>query len=112
MLVAMQRPEKHLGRLKALADTTRLGIVTLLNGGERCVCELQDALDIRQSLLSFHLKTLKDAGIVADRRDGRWVHYSLNPDALAELEGFLRETRTPKSMARAGASSNRAAARC
>ena len=108
----MQRAEKHLARLKALADTTRLGIVTLLNGGERCVCELQDALEVRQSLLSFHLKTLKDAGIVADRRDGRWIHYSLNPDALAELEGFLRETRTPKSTVRAGARWSGPSARC
>jgi ArsR family transcriptional regulator len=82
-----------LRRLKALSDEKRLRILTQLAGGERCVCELTEALDAGQSLLSFHLKTLKDAGLVTDRRAGRWVHYSLNGDALAELEDFLRSTR-------------------
>lgn len=108
--MAMEPAEKHLARLKALADTTRLGIVTLLNGGEHCVCELQGALDLRQSLLSFHLKTLKDAGIVTDRRDGRWVYYALDHDVLADLEAFLRKLRTRKPRAPAGAA--RASARC
>src|SRR5207244_134041 len=55
----------------ALSDETRLEIVRLLSHGERCVCELQDVLDAAQSRLSFHLKTLKDAGLVTDRRGGR-----------------------------------------
>jgi ArsR family transcriptional regulator len=57
----------------ALSDETRLEIVRLLSHGERCVCELQDVLSAAQSRLSFHLRVLKDAGIVTDRRDGRWV---------------------------------------
>ena len=61
----------------------------MLRGGERCVCELTDALDLGQSLLSFHLKTLKDAGLVSDRRDGRWAYYSLNRDAFVQLEAFV-----------------------
>jgi len=65
----------------ALSDETRLEIVRLLSHGERCVCELQDVLDAAQSRLSFHLKTLKDAGLVSDRREGRWVYYTLNRDA-------------------------------
>lgn len=72
----------------ALSDETRLEIVQQLSGGERCVCDLTDALDAAQSRLSFHLKTLKVAGLVSDRRDGRWVYYSLNGevlDAMAEL---------------------------
>src|ERR1043165_3735886 len=72
----------------ALSDETRLAIVDRLRGGERCVCELQDALDAAQSRLSFHLKTLKDAGLVTDRRDGRWVHYALNRELLDEIAGF------------------------
>src|SRR5207302_6051116 len=52
----------------ALSDATRLEIVGLLSHGERCVCELQGALQAAQSRLSFHLKTLKDAGLVSDRR--------------------------------------------
>jgi ArsR family transcriptional regulator len=74
---------------RALGDETRLKIVDRLSEGELCVCDLTDILDTKQSLLSFHLKTLKEAGILSDRRDGRWVYYSLSPDALAFLEQFL-----------------------
>jgi ArsR family transcriptional regulator len=74
---------------RALGDETRLKIVDRLSEGELCVCDLTDILETKQPLLSFHLKTLKDAGILHDRRDGRWVYYSLNPDALAFLEQFL-----------------------
>jgi ArsR family transcriptional regulator len=69
----------------ALSDETRLEIVRLLSSGERCVCELTGALDAAQSRLSFHLKTLKSAGMVSDRRAGRWVYYSLVPAALEEM---------------------------
>jgi ArsR family transcriptional regulator, arsenate/arsenite/antimonite-responsive transcriptional repressor len=72
----------------ALSDETRLEIVRLLSHGERCVCELQQALKAAQSRLSFHLKTLKDAGVVSDRREGRWVYYALNRDALDEIAAF------------------------
>ncbi len=54
----------------ALSDETRLQLLELLRDGEQCVCDLTDALDAAQSRLSFHLKTLKDAGLVTDRRAG------------------------------------------
>ena|SRR5438477_5457562 len=73
----------------ALSDETRLDIVRRLRTGERCVCHLTDLLDCAQSRLSFHMKVLKDAGLVADRRDGRWVHYSLNAGAIDEIEDVL-----------------------
>jgi ArsR family transcriptional regulator, arsenate/arsenite/antimonite-responsive transcriptional repressor len=76
-------------QFRALADPTRLRIVDLLRGGERCVCELTDALDSGQSLLSFHLKTLKDVGLVTDRRDGRWAYYALNAEAFGQIEAFV-----------------------
>jgi ArsR family transcriptional regulator len=75
----------------ALSDPTRLKIVRKLKHGERCVCELTDALDAAQSRLSFHLKVLKDAGVVSDRRDGRWVYYELRRDAFDELGEVLDE---------------------
>ncbi|HEX2202423.1 MAG TPA: metalloregulator ArsR/SmtB family transcription factor [Longimicrobium sp.] len=78
---------------RALSDEKRLRIVELLRGGERCVCDLQEAIDAGQSLLSFHLKTLKEAGIVDDRREGRWAFYSLNAEAFAEVEGFVAGVR-------------------
>ena len=69
----------------ALSDATRLGIIEMLRSGERCVCELQDELDAAQSRLSFHLRVLKEAGLVDDRRDGRWAYYRITPAALAEV---------------------------
>ena len=69
----------------ALSDETRLSIIQRLRFGERCVCDLTDALDAAQSRLSFHLKVLKDAGLVTDRREGRWMYYTLNQEALGEL---------------------------
>ncbi len=76
-------------QFRALADENRLRIIDLLRSGERCVCELTEALNVGQSLLSHHLKTLKDAGLVADRRDGRWAYYSLDAEAFAQLESFV-----------------------
>ncbi|MDQ2671038.1 MAG: metalloregulator ArsR/SmtB family transcription factor, partial [Gemmatimonadota bacterium] len=73
----------------ALSDETRLAIVQRLRSGERCVCELTNLLDAAQSRLSFHLKVLREAGLVHDRRDGRWVHYSLCPEAFALVEQAL-----------------------
>lgn len=80
-----------LQRFQAVAEETRLSIVRLLSGGERCVCELQAELGAAQSRLSFHLRKLKDAGILEDRRDGRWVYYRLVPAALEEMRGVLGE---------------------
>ena|SRR5689334_3515307 len=69
----------------ALSDETRLGILAKLRGGEQCVCNLQDDLDAAQSRLSFHLRVLKDAGLVTDRKEGRWSYYCIAPQALAEV---------------------------
>jgi len=75
--------------LQALADENRLRILEVLRGGERCVCELQEPLEMAQSLLSHHLKVLREAGLVRHRREGRWVHYSLAADRLARVEAWL-----------------------
>jgi ArsR family transcriptional regulator len=74
----------------ALSDETRLRILERLSAGERCVCELTAALGAGQSRLSFHLRTLKEAGLVRDRRDGRWMYYSVDPVAVAELGELLQ----------------------
>lgn len=83
----------------ALSDETRLTIVQRLRAGERCVCELTDLLDAAQSRLSFHLKVLRDVGLVHDRRDGRWVYYSLCPEAFALVEGALEVLEPTKDTA-------------
>lgn len=84
----------------ALSDETRLEIVAMLSSGERCVCELMDALDVAQSRLSFHLRVLKEAGLVMDRKDGRWVHYSLNRGRIEEMEALLHSIK-PSARVRA-----------
>jgi ArsR family transcriptional regulator, arsenate/arsenite/antimonite-responsive transcriptional repressor len=78
----------------ALSDETRLGIVEVLREGEWCVCDLQAAFEAAQSRLSYHLKVLKEAGLVTDRKEGRWSHYSLMPDAFAEAHDFVRALAT------------------
>jgi ArsR family transcriptional regulator len=77
------RERAHL--FQALSDETRLAILDLLRGGERCVCDLQDALEAAQSRLSFHLRVLREAGLVTDRRDGRWSYYALVPERLGDV---------------------------
>jgi ArsR family transcriptional regulator len=74
---------------RALGDATRLRLIDRLRNGEQCVCDLTDALESGQSRLSFHLKVLKDAGLVTDRREGRWVYYALNREAVEALEEFV-----------------------
>jgi ArsR family transcriptional regulator, arsenate/arsenite/antimonite-responsive transcriptional repressor len=73
----------------ALSDPIRIEVLGLLANGERCVCDLTEVLDVAQSRLSWHLKTLKDAGLVSDRREGRWSYYTLQPEAFAQAEAAL-----------------------
>jgi ArsR family transcriptional regulator len=67
---------------KALSDETRLRIIKLLEKGELCVCDIVAALDMVQPKVSFHLSTLKEAGFIKDRKQGKWTHYSLNEKDL------------------------------
>lgn len=82
--------DRAVGLFHALSDPTRLSILERLRYGERCVCELTDALDAAQSRLSFHLKVLKDSGLVTDRREGRWMYYTLNPEALSDAAELVK----------------------
>jgi ArsR family transcriptional regulator len=75
--------------LKALADPLRLEIVQALAGGERCVCDLTQALGLAQSRLSFHLKVMRVAGLISAREESRWVYYKLEPEALSLLQRWL-----------------------
>jgi ArsR family transcriptional regulator len=71
------KPHDH---FKALADPTRLRITVLLSRGELCVCDLTEVLKLPQSTVSRHMSKLKSAGLVVDRRAGKWVHYKLTTD--------------------------------
>lgn len=88
----------------ALSDETRLEILNCLRDGERCVCELTEVLKAAQSRLSFHLKVLKDAGLIRDRAEGRWMYYALSEQALEEAEELIR---TLKKAAKGSRSNNR-----
>jgi ArsR family transcriptional regulator len=75
--------------LRALAEPIRLQVVLALQDGERCVCDLTTDLDLAQSKLSFHLKVLKEAGLIRARQEGRWIYYRLDPAALTALQDWL-----------------------
>lgn len=75
---------------KALGEENRLQIVQLLSDGEKCGCKLLEAFDITQPTLSHHMKILCDCGIVNDRKDGKWHHYSLNFEVWKEFNDFTR----------------------
>ena len=74
--------------LKALADPVRLRLMSLVasrEGGEACVCDLNDAFDLSQPTISHHMKVLHDAGLVDRDKRGVWVYYRARPQALAAL---------------------------
>jgi ArsR family transcriptional regulator len=75
--------------LKALSDETRLRLAKVLLDNEWCVCELADALEVQQSNLSRHLAVLRHAGLLSDRKDGRWVYYTIARDAKPRLRKLL-----------------------
>ncbi|MGL5081978.1 MAG: ArsR/SmtB family transcription factor [Microcoleaceae cyanobacterium] len=77
----------------ALADPIRVRVLELLRHQELCVCELCEKLDINQSKLSFHLKTLRDVGLIQGRQESRWVYYRLNLSQFVALEEYLAEYR-------------------
>jgi ArsR family transcriptional regulator len=83
--------EQALPLLRALADPIRLRVVETLATGERCVCELTDELGLAQSKLSFHLRVMREAGIITARQQGRWMYYRLQPSALLELRHWLKQ---------------------
>ena len=76
--------------LTALTDPTRRAALVLVwDGGEHCVCELMARLDASQSRMSRHMKVLREAGLVLDRRDAQWVRYRRNPDLAPELAAVI-----------------------
>ncbi len=75
---------------KALGDATRLRIVGMLaENGEMCVCVIMEQLGMGQSAVSHHMAALKRAGLLRSRRQGQWIHYSLDIEALQTTLAFL-----------------------
>jgi ArsR family transcriptional regulator len=86
--LTMQQAEQVAPLLKALADPVRLRLMSLVashEGGEACICELNDAFELSQPTISHHMKVLHEAGLVDRDKRGVWVYYKIRPQALASL---------------------------
>jgi ArsR family transcriptional regulator len=78
--------------LKALADPVRLRLMSLVashEGGEACVCDLNDAFNLTQPTISHHMKVLRAAGLVDREKRGVWVYYRIRPQALAAIGALI-----------------------
>ena len=82
---------------KALADENRIRILKLLCSGEKCACELLETLAISQPTLSHHMKILCDAGLVNGRREGKWMHYTINCEGSCRVRRMLMEVLSPEN---------------
>ncbi len=83
--------ENNANVFKALCDPNRLMIIVMLQDGEKCACKLLEDLNIVQSTLSHHMKILCESGFVDSRRDGKWMHYSLNRQGFEQAKNLLAE---------------------
>lgn len=79
---------------KALCDENRIRILKLLTGGEKCACKLLDELSVTQPTLSHHMKILCDSGLVAGRKEGKWMYYSISEPGAETARNLLRELTT------------------
>lgn len=84
-------PKTALAGFHALSDPLRLQVINLLREQELCVCELCEQLAVNQSKLSFHLKILKEAGLLGSRQQGRWIYYRLNLRQFGILAAYLAD---------------------
>ena len=83
-------PVEAAALFSALSDPLRVSIVRFLDGREaQCVCDIQETFDVAGNLLSYHLKILREAGILASSRHGRWIHYSVAPAARTLIAAAL-----------------------
>ncbi len=84
--------------LAAVADPIRWQLISQLSDGTRCVCDLQTEPEIQPNLLSYHLKVLREAGLIEGTRRGRWIDYSLTPGAVERLQAALPTTRSSRRL--------------
>lgn len=82
---------------KALCDETRLRVLEMLRGGEKCACKLLENLDCGQSGLSYHMKVLLESGIVTSRQEGKWTYYRICPEGAPAAISLIQELTTVTS---------------
>lgn len=83
--------EKEAAVFKALCDPNRLLILENLQSGDRCACKILEELEIGQSTLSHHMKILCETGFVEVKRQGKWMHYTINNDGFENAKKILAE---------------------
>lgn len=81
--------EDNIKILKALGEINRLKIVDMLSSGEKCACIILESFHFTQPTLSHHMKVLMDSGIVKCRKEGTWMHYSLDKELCSDVVKFL-----------------------
>jgi ArsR family transcriptional regulator len=89
---------------KALSDSNRIRIVKMLQRKSLCVCEIKDVLNLATSTVSKHLSILREAGLITDWKDGKWINYKINPEpeslasnALLYVQMQIEDDETIKS---------------
>jgi ArsR family transcriptional regulator len=112
MLTAQSKPVPLDRLFRALGDPTRLRLINLMSEQEMCVCYFTEVIGAPQPKISRHLAYLRKAGIVAARRDGKWMHYRLtmppNTHAASILQGTIKALKQDKQMLRDWERLNRA----
>ena len=91
------RDTEILALLKALGNPIRLDILNLLVSKEQCVCNIFDHLDLPQNLVSHHLGILRKNNLITAKKDGKWVHYSINHKIFAGLKDFSEDFLSAKN---------------
>lgn len=77
--------------IKALSDVNRMMILHTLTNGEKCACKILADFNIKQPTLSHHMKILTECGLVSSRKEGKWMHYSLNVDKIEQFQTFITD---------------------
>lgn len=85
----MMPDDECINILKAMADSTRLSIIKMLNNGKLCACKIQEHFNFTQPTLSYHMKILINSGLVNGVREGAWMRYTLNQPKIDEFVKFI-----------------------
>ena len=81
--------DQFIGIMESLSDPIRINILELMMGGEVCVCDIVKITGLSQSKISYHIKILKDSGLISDRQEGRWVYYKLDLEVLSDIKNWM-----------------------
>ena len=81
--------EQFVGIMESLSDPIRINILELMMDGEICVCDIVNVTGLSQSKISYHIKILKDSGLISDRQEGRWVYYKLDLEVLSDIQNWM-----------------------